>query len=39
MCSCSSEPETTVHFLLRCQNHLISRSKLLENIYDLDQTV
>ena len=36
MCSCSSEPENTAHFLLRCQNHVISRSKLLRNVYNLD---
>ena len=23
MCSCGSEPETTAHFLLRCQNHVM----------------
>ena len=28
MCNCSSEPEATAHFLLRRQNHVISRSKL-----------
>ena len=39
MCSCGSEPETTAHFLLRCQNHVISRSKLLKNVYNLDQTL
>ena len=37
MCSCNSEPETTAHFLLRCQNHIISISKLLKNVYNLDQ--
>ena len=26
MCSCGSEPETTAHFLLRCQNHVMNRS-------------
>ena len=39
MCSCGSEPETTAHFLLRCQNHVINRSKLLKNVYNLDQTL
>ena len=39
MCIWGSEPETTVHFLLRCQNHLISRSKHLKNVYNLDQTL
>ena len=26
ICSCGSEPETAIHFLLHCQNHVISRS-------------
>ena len=39
MCSCGSEPETTDHFLFRCQNHVISTSKLLKNLYNLDQTL
>ena len=39
MCSCGSEPETTAHFRLRCQNHVMSRSKLLRNVYNLDQTL
>ena len=39
MCSCDSEPETTPHFLQRCQNHAISRSKLLKSLYKLDQTL
>ena len=38
MCTCGSEPEITAHFLLRCQNHVISRSKLLKNAYNLGQT-
>ena len=38
MYSCGSEPESTAHFLLRCQNHVITRSKL-KNIYNLDQTL
>ena len=29
----------TIYFLLRCENHIISRSKLLKNIYNLDQTL
>ena len=37
MCSCGSESETTARFILRCQNHVISRSKL-KNVYNLDQT-
>ena len=39
MCSCGSEPKTTAHFLLRCQNHVISSSNLLKNVYNLDQTL
>ena len=39
MCSCGPEPETTAHFLLRCQNHVVSRSKLLQNVYSPDQTL
>ena len=39
MCSCGSESETTAHFLLRCQNHVMNRSKLLKNVYNLDQTL
>ena len=37
MCSCGSELETTAHFLLRCQNQVMNRSKLLKNVYSLDQ--
>ena len=32
MCSCGSEPETTGHFLLPCQNHVMNRSKPLKNV-------
>ena len=39
MCSCGSEPETTTHFLCRCQNHVISRPRLFKNVYNLDQTL
>ena len=39
MCGCGSEPEATAHFLLRCQNHAMNRSKLLKNVYNLDQTL
>ena len=39
MCSYGSEPETTAHFLLCYQNHVINRSKLLKNVYNLDQTL
>ena len=36
MCSCGSEPETTGQILLCCQNHVISRSKHLKNVYSLN---
>ena len=39
MCSCGSEPETTAHFLLRFKNYANNRSKLLKNVYSLDQTL
>ena len=39
MCSYGSKPETTTHFLLHCQNHKLSRSKLIKNVYNLDQTI
>ena len=39
MCSCGSEPETTAHFLLRCQNHVMNRPKLLKNVCNLDQAL
>ena len=39
MCSCGSEPKISAHFLLRCQNHVITKSKLLKNVYNLDQTL
>ena len=38
-CSCGSEPEIAAHFLLRCQNHVMNRSKLLKNVHSLDQTL
>ena len=38
MCSCGSE-QNIAPFLLCCQNHVINRSKLLKNIYNLDQTL
>ena len=39
MCSCGSEPKTTLHFLFRCQNPVISRSNVLKNVYNLGQTL
>ena len=38
-CSCVSQPETTAHLLLHCQNHKIIQSKPLNNVYHLDQTL
>ena len=37
MGSCSSEPETRTHVLLHCQTPKLSRSKLIKNVYNLDQ--
>ena len=37
MYSCDSELETTAHFLFRCQNHVICRSKLIKDVHNLDQ--
>ena len=39
MCSCGSEPKTTAHFFFCCHNNVIGRSKLLKNVYILDQTL
>ena len=39
MCSCGSEPKITAYFFLRCQNHVISGSKLLKNVYNLHQNL
>ena len=39
MSSCGSEPETRTQFLLHCQNHKLSRSKLIKNVYNLGQTL
>ena len=30
MCSCGSEPETTSHFLLRLQNHVIDQKLFID---------
>ena len=32
MCSCGKEPETTLHYLLRCDSHSIYRLELLNDI-------
>ena len=39
MRSYGSESETTAHFLLCCQNYVTSRSKLLKNVYNQDETL
>ena len=39
LCSCGSEPETTPNFLLLCQNHVISRSKLLKFKFNLNKEI
>ena len=39
MFSCGSELETISYFLLRCQNHIVSRTKLFKNLYNLDQLI
>ena len=39
ICSCCSEPETKAYLFLRCQNYVTSRSKHLEIVSNLDQTL
>ena len=39
MQSYCSVPEAIAHFVLRRQNHIISRTKLLKNVNNLDQTL
>ena len=39
VCSCGSKTETTAYFFLRCQNYVMNRSKLLKNVYNLDQAL
>ena len=36
-CSCSIEPNTTLHFFLRCHNFLRKRRKLFDKINILDE--
>ena len=38
LCSCSIEPETTLHFFLHCHNFLNIRTKLFDKIKLLDET-
>ena len=39
ICECNSEVETTSHYLLRCHLFSTQRSKLLDNINQLDNTI
>ena len=38
MCCCVFEPDIIAHFLFCCQNYKICKSKLLKNVYNLDET-
>ena len=38
ICSCGTEPETTEHFLLRCQRFSQIRSDMLDNACELAKT-
>ena len=38
ICSCGTEPETTQHFLLRCQRFCQIRSDMLHNVRELPKT-
>ena len=37
MCSCSKEPKTTLHYLLRCDLYSIYRLELLNDVCALDE--
>ena len=39
MCSCGKEPETTLHYLLRCDLYSIYRLELLNNISALNESL
>ena len=39
MCSCGKEPETTLHYLLRCDLYSIYRLELLNDIYALNRSL
>ena len=39
MCDCGSATETTLHFLLQCQQYQTIRLELLNSIYNLDPKV
>ena len=39
MCDCGSATETTLHFLLQCQQYQAIRLELLNSIYNLDPKI
>ena len=39
MCDCGAETETTSHFFLRCQFFANERSKLLDDVYQIDASI
>ena len=39
MCSCDKEPETTLHYLLRCDLYSIYRLELLNDICALNESL
>ena len=39
MCSCGKEPETTLHYLMRCDFHSIYRLELLNDICALNHSL
>ena len=39
MCNCGSATETTLHFLLQCQQYQKIRLELLNSIYNLDPKI
>ena len=39
MCSCGKKPETTLHYLLRCDLYSIYRVELLNNICALNKSL
>ena len=39
MCDCGSAAETTIHFLLQCQQYQTIRLELLNSIYNLDPKI
>ena len=39
MCKCNASPETTMHYLLRCQLYSVQREELFNSIYKSDSTL